>query len=80
MSVQSKMMDDDFYSDERGVCGACGSEYEPYAVMLTDDFVAITDHVSIKNWFGWLCPECRREFSSGGYAIMEDPVEVQDDG
>lgn len=73
MSVRSKMLDSRYHSDERGVCGACDEEYEPYAVLLTDDFVAITDQVCIKEHFGWLCPDCRREFASGGFAIIDDP-------
>lgn len=67
-------------SDRRGFCGRCKEEYEPYLVLVKENFVAISETVEINEKFNWVCRECRKaEAPSGEYALIDDPT-VQDGG
>lgn len=41
------------------VCGRCGDGYEPYLVIVTNDYNAIAEFVTAKREFGGLCKPCR---------------------
>lgn len=60
------------YSDERGVCGKCGDEYDPYIILWTKGFVNNANRAKVKREYGYVCPDCLNEEVGYGYAITED--------
>lgn len=60
------------------ICVRCGDEYEPYTVLVKDDFAEIVDYVSVKEEWNLhedgndgLCKPCRMEVSNHGYYLTE---------
>jgi len=49
-------------SDERGLCGRCEKEYEPYKILLCDDIECFKGWYMAKQEYGWICPDCLSEY------------------
>lgn len=57
-------------SEKRGKCGCCEKEYEPYLILFEDDTLTYIEYMTLKEKYGWLCPEClKEEMNAGAFAI-----------
>ena len=68
-------------SETRGFCGRCEEEYEPYTIFMCDENRCFRDWYLAKQVYGWVCPDCLREFvDSDAYAIESEGVEHKNTG
>lgn len=61
------MQDNQEGDSETRTCGRCGCEYEAYTVLVKDNFIGISDHARIKEKWGNICKDCRRDVADGKY-------------
>lgn len=65
------------YSEVRGKCGKCGEEYTPYLILFEDNLAVFFQWLTLKDQYGWLCPECfNEEMRSCCYAIINQGQEA----
>lgn len=67
---------------EKNTCVRCGDEYEPYTVLIGDDFDEISSHVKTKrNWKlhedenDGFCKPCRMVVTDYGAYLTESELE-----
>lgn len=63
-------------------CVRCGDEYEPYHVLIKDDFNSISSYVETQDKWDLhegdndgLCKPCRAEVTDYGYYLTEEERE-----
>jgi len=62
----------DTATTERGTCGKCGAEYEPYLVFFKEGFIHTANRVEFRRKYGYVCQECLDEEMNGkGYATTD---------
>lgn len=47
------------HSTQRGVCGRCGEEYEPYLLFFENSLISYAAFLEAKERYGWFCKDCR---------------------
>jgi hypothetical protein len=59
--------------EEMNTCDRCGDEYEPYVVLIPDDFNAVSSYVECE-WDN-LCKPCRMAVADHGAYLTESERE-----
>lgn len=64
------------------ICVRCGEEYEPYTVLIKDDYAEIVDYVATNEEWNLheddndgLCKQCRMAVTDHGFYLTETEKE-----